>query len=655
MSAADANPDGTVVVTQEGDHNISVWNDPGAPEPSSWRLPPTAVAISMMNLSHNGDRLAVVTEDGAVDVWNLRDRSGPINVRAPESSPLPPMAVVTHFDENGKWLAIRLDRTHVDYLHAPGNTDRVELYDMSRTAPTRVALLPGQQHVTQYPRYIDPAGAVIVFEEVGADSSRNVLRDARTGRLIRKLPMGEITSTGAIAGCVDGSLVIWDAVTGVERFRPGPSRETTTGTCAWDADERTGRYVLWTAAGDHDNVKTAEFVDVETGRRYTQPWAHSEVGTAHAPLIVPTDRGPQLLSITPTGLTRFAPAVRTEGRHGFPALSQVEWGPQGRFVVRFELGENSAQPTARLYELVPRHRLVAQTSVETIGFPPARITDDGEHLILATRTGGVTIYSLPDLTVERRLTLPFPALLGERRPSATSIVQLGDDELVFYFAGLLTRWRISDGEQIGEQVATWRDEHELRWMVAVGSAANSVPMHQDRIMVSGTDADLVLGVHDGRVLQTIPVDRSADAEAFTRPDEPIMYVRYGDSGASRMHNLDTGEVSESPQPIPAGTPIGGTADGLLVVNNGQRFEVWDFDRGTKLFDITVPGFAVSGGATVIDRTVRILSEEGDVYTVNLDRTDMMRRLCAINDRDYTDSERAALPVAADTTPPCAGI
>lgn len=648
-----ASSDGSIVAIAEGDHNIAVWRDL-VEEPASWRLPPTTGKISSINMSRNGARLAVVTEDSAVNVWNIRDRSGPSSVRAPEPEPLPPTALAVNFDESGKWLAFRLDRTHAQYPGGAGNTDLVELYDTSGAVPTRVAVLPLENGVTQYPSYIDPTGAVIVFEEVGSEVTRNVARDARTGRLIHELPAGKITSTGAIVGCAEDKLVIWDAVTGAERFRPGKSRGGIGG-CAWQAQDRTGRYAIWAEADDDDNFKTAALVDVETGRRYALPLRHSNVASAAASLIVPTDRGPQLLLITPNGLTRFAPAVPTDGWDGFTELSEVEWGPDGRFVVSFETGADFLDLTARVIELEPRRRVVAQAPVEAAGNRIRHITHDGKHLVLATDNGGITIYSLPDLTVEQRLTLPFPSLLGDRQPSATSIMQPGDDELAFHFAGLLTRWRISDGKQLGEQVPTWRDEAELQWMVYAGAYADLVPTRPDRFVIAGTGADVVRSLHDGSVLHTISVDRAAYGHAFAQPDAPIVYIRDDESGTSTMQNLDTGTISESPQQIPPGEPIGMTSDGLLVVDVIGRFEVWDFERGAKLFDITVPGSPVWQGAKLTENTLHLLSVEGDVYTLNLDRSDVLRRLCAINDRDFTNSERDTLPVGADTTPPCRGI
>ncbi|MBY8856190.1 trypsin-like peptidase domain-containing protein [Nocardia sp. CA2R105] len=640
-----ASGDGSIVAVAERGHDIGLWTGLDAERPTSWRLPPTTAEISSMTMSGNGSRLAVVTADGAVVVWNLRDRKGPFEIRVPEPDPLPSMAVFATFDETGKWLAVRVDRKHDLAL---GNTDLLELYDTSGTAPARVATPLPENGVTQYPAYIDASGALIAFKEIGAAGERNVVRDARTGSWIRDLPAGVVTSAGAIVGCADDKLVVWDATTGAERFRPAPGGPL--GACEWTTS---GRYAIRAEADDGDTVKTADIVDLRTGRRYALQARNNKGPKPIGNLMVPTEAGPRLLSITADGFSRFAPATPVEPADDLASVSDIEWGPDGRFIVSFEAAATDSSPgMIRVLALSPGRREVARVSAD--GGRTRRITDDGRHLVVASGTGAITLYSLPNLTVEWRLTLPFPSVPGLRQWSVTSIMQSGADELALLHAGLLTRWRIDDGRQLGRELATWGSEDELRWTMQVGVQADLVPTQPDRFVTMTPDAYVVRDVHDGHVLHSITMDQreSLTGRAFTRPGAPIVYIRY-DSGRSVVQNLGTGVESVSPQPIPSGDPIGMTPDGLLVVNKLlDGVEVWDFERGTKLFEIKTARNLVVDGATLLGHTLHLLSYDGEVYTINLDRNDIMGRLCPINDRAFTDAERNALPLGADATPPC---
>lgn len=126
-----------------------------------------------------------------------------------------------------------------------------------------------------------------------------------------------------------------------------------------------------------------------------------------------------------------------------------------------------------------------------------------------------------------------------------------------------------------------------------------------------------------------------------------------------MENFDSGVESPSAQPFPSGNGVGMTDDGLLVVDHLGTLEIWDFDRSAKIFDVKISDQRygdLSGDALYALNPGRY-SGSGGVgrYSINLDRDDVLGRLCAISDRDYTQAERDELPVGADNTPPCHGI
>ncbi|RDI55307.1 S1 family peptidase [Nocardia mexicana] len=664
-----ASGDGSEFAVAE-DRDVTVWSGLSGDNPVPWRLPPTPRKVVALNLSPNGAALAVVTDDGAVSVWDVRSRTGPAAVRPPEPAPLLNNGVSTGWDEAGRRLAVRLNRAQLQQAEPEQaeHTDLLEVYDLAGARPVPIASPPPLADVAQFPRYVDPTGTMIAMREVRAGAERNVLRDAQTGQPIRELPPGTITSTGLIAGCTDDQLVVADALTGAERTRTPRGSGTRTEDCEWDID-LSGRYAWSASALTTDTIGQVHMIELRTGRASVVQAATIRRKSGVSVLISPGADGPRLAQFTPSGMLRFAPAVAIAEMNVFAGSTVgnrlVQWGPDGRFVVEVERLPNTATGTIRVVEMAPAIKEVARTStaITMRGSAPYEaaywITTDGRHLVTAGTAGGITVYSLPGLAVERQFSLPFPPELEPGRRSPTSIMQPGDDELAFFYAGTVTRWRISNGQQLGGPLRTWRDVEELRWMVDRGVQAHLVPTHKDRFFTENIDGDTVRDLLDGRVIRTIPVNQSERydrREGFARPGVPGIYIRY-DSGKNTIENFDTGVESVSPQPFPAGRPAGETKDGLVVVNNGAGLEIWDFDRATKLFDVKV----TAENEDVFGDTLHLLNPGryafgGGVgkYAINLDRDEVLERLCAINDREYTPAERDALPVGADTTRPCRG-
>ncbi|MGW4774872.1 nSTAND1 domain-containing NTPase [Nocardia sp. NPDC004278] len=665
-----ASGDGSEVAVAEG-RDVTVWAGLLGDEPMPWRLPPTAGKVASLNLSRNGSALAVVTDDGAVAVWDVRNRTGPALVRPPEPAPLLPNGVSTGWDQTGRWLAVRLNRAQVQRaeLQQAQHTDLLEVYDMAGAGPVLVSSPPPLGDFAQFPDFVDPTGTMIVMRESQIGITRNVVRDARTGQPIRELPTGKITSTGLVVGCSNDQLVVSDALTGAERLRTPRGSGSTTEDCKWAVDS-SGRYAWSTNILAGDTLGQTHLIDLGTGQAFVVQTASPRDMSATV-LVAHADDGPRLALFTPSGLLRFAPAVAISDMNVFagPVTEQriVKWSPDGSFVVEVACGPEDVNATVRIVEMTPAIREVARISVAVAvrgSIPPEsayRITGDGKHFVVAGATGGITIYALPGLGVEQRISLPVPPELGPGLRRPTSIMQPGDDELAVFHAGSVTRWRISDGKQLGQTVRTWRDTDELVWMVRAGAQAALVPTHNDQFFTENIDGDTVRALDDGRVLRTVPVkpiDRGKRQDAFVSPTAPHIYIRY-DSGEDTVENFDSGVESPSAQPFPSGNGVGMTDDGLLVVDHLGTLEIWDFDRSAKIFDVTISGQQygdLSGDALYALNPGRY-SGSGGVgrYTINLDRDDVLGRLCAISDRDYTQAERDQLPVGADNTPPCRGI
>ncbi len=667
-SAMAMSGDGDTVAVTENDHDVTVWTGLTGTERHSWRLPPASAKVASVQVSRNGAALSVVTEFGAVTTWRIRDHTGPMVVRDPEDAPLTANAIAANWDPNGRMIAVRLDREHLRQAPSQlGHTDAFEVYDVAGERPVRVAAPPPPADIEQYPNFVDPGGATIAMHEITGATGRNVLRDARTGRQLRELPQGVITASGLIVGCADGSLIVSDATTGAERFRTeGAYRPEMGEKCHWDVDG-SQRYAVRSTAGDDDVLRLVYLVDLGTGKIYTTQARNTPKGTGVF-LGVPGVGGPQMMQLTKTGFLRFAPAAPLSGLRVFTAgiTSNFVWSPHGRYLVALSRPPGDPDQGIRVFETGPTVKEVARVVLPAPAVlggtdPPGRITTDERHFVVPDGVGGVTIHALPDLTVEQHISLPFPPELGARPESPTSVLQSADDELAFYYAGTVTRRRIGDWRQVGASVRTWTDLEELRWSVEQGVTADSVPTHPDRFLVATRDADVVRNLADGRVLRTIALDvdeRYSQSTDIVRPGTPVLYS-IDPSGGVIERNLDTGAESRFPHRVSTGKLLRGlSTDGVLLLDDLGKLEIWDIDRGAKLFDL--PGFQshfpVIGEDTMFYLTGDM---EGDTYSgifrVNLDRDGILQRLCAISDRDYTPAEQDALPVGADTTRPCRGI
>ncbi|WP_227981437.1 serine protease [Nocardia spumae] len=660
--------DGETVAVTENDHDVTVWTGFTGAERHCRRLPPSPAKVVSLHLSGNGAALAVVTEFGAVTAWRIGGHTGPVVVREPEDAPLTANAIAANWDPNGALLALRLDREHLRQAPSQlGHTDAFEVYDLAGQRPVRVAAPPPPDAIEQYPQFVAADGATIAMHEITGATGRNVLRDARTGQRVRELPQGVITASGLIVGCADGSLIVSDATTGAERFRTeGAYRPEVSEKCHWDVDA-SQRYAVRSAAGDDDVLRLVYLVDLGTGKIYTTQVRNTPKGTGVF-LGVPGPGAPQLTQLTRSGFLRFAPAVPMSGLRVFTAgvTSNFVWSPHGRYLVALSQAGGDPNQGIRIFETSPAVAEVARVvlpapAVLGVTEPPGQITADERHFVLPDGMGGVTSYALPDLTVEQHISLPYPPELGARPHGPTSVLQTADDELAFYYAGTVTRRHIGDWRQVGATVRTWSDLEELRWSVEQGVTANSVPTHPDRFLLATRDADVVRNVADGRVVRTMPLDvdeRYSRSTDIVRPGTPVLY-KIDPSGGVVERNLDTGAESRFPHRVSTGKMLRGlSADGVLVLDDLGKLEIWDIDRGAKLFEL--PGYG-NRYPVIGEDTLFYLTGDTDgetfsgIFRVDLDRDGILQRLCGISDRDYTPAERDALPVGADTARPCRGV
>ncbi|WP_040700745.1 hypothetical protein [Nocardia vinacea] len=172
-----ANGDGSEFAVAEG-RDVTGWTGLIGGDPMPWRLPPTTAKISSLNLSRNGNALAVVTEDGAVAVWNVRNRTGSTSVRAPKSAPLLPNGVSTGRDQTGRWLAVRLNRAQFQRAEPreAQHTDLLEVYDLAGSGPALIASPPPLADFVQFPDNEPPdrIPASVMIGQKSANSDEKV-------------------------------------------------------------------------------------------------------------------------------------------------------------------------------------------------------------------------------------------------------------------------------------------------------------------------------------------------------------------------------------------------------------------------------------------------------------------------------------------------
>ncbi|MFE9328373.1 hypothetical protein ACIHDR_46875 [Nocardia sp. NPDC052278] len=656
---AHANADGSLVAITEGDHDTTIWADLDSNPRLIWRLPPATSKVEDMGLSANGATFAAITTNGNVVVWNLRNRTGPKTVRSAQPDAMPG-ATKMAMSEDGRWLALSFDQHRarepepaLTQTRPIGDPDLLELYDLSPTEPQRVTVTPPDDSVDQYPQYIDPDGTSIWFAERPAvGSTRRVVRDTASGRILRELPSGSLSRDGTIVDCVDGKRIVWDGKTGAKRFQWDLPKYAP---CNFrESFDLSSRYLIMKNGIDGDSLDLINVLDLKTGKYYRHETRYIDRLNT---LMRPTDRGPQITALTGSDLITFAPAAPIANPYEFnQSGGEVVWGRDPRVVVVVE--RNWPEPERlHVIELWPEQREVVNTTVERgpYAVDDSRVTRDGRLLVIAGIHGDVTIYALPELRIVGRFSLPIPHELEPRNDweSHASIIQSDGNEIGFLYAGLLTRWRLDDSQQIGTALPMWRNDTEIQ-AVARYAKAFPVPDHPNEFVMVTPDELVVRHVHDGHVIHSMHFEPYDLPQQSSFLNASTIYT-VTKSGRTALLNLESGTISQAPQPMPHGDTVRMTPSGLLlaVSRMGDSVEVWDYARSTRLFAIKLPGSGLEGPAKLVGETLYVLRQSG-LVTINLDRSDMMRRLCAISDRDYTQTERDTLPVGVDTTPPCRG-
>jgi hypothetical protein len=518
------------------------------------------------------------------------------------------------------------------------------------------------------PKRIDPRDMTIWLSEKDASGrSRNVVRESARGREVRPLPDGQIYPDGTVVGCrslridpPEFQFVIFDGATGAERFALG----TTYTTCPTDMTDLSGRYItLMNSASSYsnDSFTLTSIVDLQTGQIFVgETGQHKGAG---AVFVRPTPDGPEQFVFSKGGTTRYLPARRVTDFNQFAGgRHAVVWGEDARHIAQHRTDATTGKPYLDVVQTVPQEQPLGRIELESRpgGTDLAPIegqqttalsvmfTAEDRYLVIH-QGQELRVYSTDNLSLVRRIELPVPPELGAGGPWSISISSVTDDEIAVLYGGLVTRWRLTDGQRIGEPLALWQDAKQLQALATLSRAG--IRDDTGEFVVATREFVAVWNLAERRLVRTIGSDPfDLPASLHFQPDLSYLYVATK-SGSRQRWNIETGQILRTTQPMPWPADFFGVSSGGLIIVErleDEIIEVWGAERG-RILQFDPPGKRID--VSVQGDALYVLTTEG-LLRMNLDRATLQERLCALSNRAYTEAERGLLPPGADTTPPC---
>ncbi|GAB2719166.1 nSTAND1 domain-containing NTPase [Nocardia thraciensis] len=650
-----ASDDGSVIAAVGADGLAGVVSGLREPRPAVWRIPMPEPAVGL-DLSPDGRKIALFTKNGAVSVWDVRDRSGPVTVREGAVRQASEGAVTGRFSEDGGLLALSWDPGRNGLKPSP--PDIVEIYDTSGPKPARVGTLPAVPF-DQYPASFRADGTQLWVTEFDGTRFHNVVRDIRTGNVVAVLPDGTATRN-AILQCQPSppeqsmaDLAVIDPESGAERFRYRMGRKA----CESPTTDMADRYLFSADGRESDTAHSGLVSSLATGATYRIGLARN-VGYGGL-IVTETDRGPALGMLTGGGLVRYAPAapvVDTRLLDDEPAVTA--WSSDAETVAAYSVDTATRAGRLEVVRVGAGQRRIARLELGPApnggGFgdrPMLKFTPDGRYLIAIGGRPELVVYSAATLAVVHRMALPTPPEIVDPTGWRGAATFLGNDEVAAVYGGMLTRWRVTDGRQLADPLPLWRDLAELERLTNDGGIAElGVP---GEVLIGSRHGLTVWNLNERRRVRTLDHEQVSQIRGmFFHSSRPVVYLAR--KGATEMWNAETGTISRPAQPMPDPIDIiKVTAGGLWVSRepgSPDDIEIWDPARG-RIATLKLPN--QSYDVTVLKDSLYVLYGNGTLR-IDLDQAGMFDRLCAINDRGYSDAELAQLPIGADSTPPCHG-
>jgi WD40 repeat protein len=320
------------------------------------------------------------------------------------------------------------------------------------------------------------------------------------------------------------------------------------------------------------------------------------------------------------------------------------------------------EPWLTLWDVGSGRELARSTE---IGDRPLGFLGDGTLLGLDGKWEHLVVREVPSLKVTSRL--PLPVGPGVTRATPLSRLSFGGlcaadesvaDTIPVFFGGLITRFNIRSGTQVGEPMRPWRTRQELDqraggYMCAIRPDTDAVAIDVDQQTIEMWDL-----VRSTRVRTLDPAGLGTLADIDFSPDGRLLAM-LDIEGQLQIWDVDENAPIAAPQRVSEPSLelriLGFPAPDRIMVETAPVFGgqtktvVWDPDRRAAIADLDF-----NSGTSVLSPDGRTLHRFGNHRSshIPLDPLAWVDGLCRVGGRDMTDAERQALPPGSVTDSLC---
>jgi hypothetical protein len=404
------------------------------------------------------------------------------------------------------------------------------------------------------------------------------LYDLGTGHLLRSFPHGQLVDD-AVAGsgavltrCDEDRLHVLDLATGAEQ------RSIQVSTCHATSQVKPGwDYEVFVNSTTRDTSTSTQLsaADLRTGQtyRFTAPAVDFQTLFGRGPIVVPVT-GPNGAPVALIGDKNLAYRLRPPG--------PVQLASNNAPAIDVPLGTDTlTTPDGRLTAQINGHTgqitlfdATTHAVVRSVTAPPpptaaaiqyqgqwASFPSDSKRL-LVVEGDSLVVYSVPDLTVERRMDLPVPASLGPPPHAsgfsswASSVLPLDATRAVALHAGVLTQWDVTTGRPVGAPLPLRTDPAGQRRSAMLAFLARQPrPHHADDVIVVEPDGSVeVWRLAQRRRIAKAMVDAAFEQGTTDRRAGPSRSARSTTCSASPR----TASSSRSTPSAATPAPVSGT-------------------------------------------------------------------------------------------------